>query len=263
MAIVISLYLLLLIAANFSPAQRYLAGLAEGILSEKLQTKVEIDRLELGLFNRVTLHDVCVFDQMGDTLLNARLMSAKIEYMPLLKGKVALRTVSLLDSRIRLYQTAANTAPNYQFLLEAFKSKKQGPSRLNLSLGSLIIRRTAISYDLRYKPYTPGRFSTSHLHLSDIDANVSLRSLTPDRVNLRIRHIAFKEQSGLTVNHLALRFEKDKDRLTVRNFDLSLPHSRLMAENLTASINPDQRLPLLSRLSLSGRLSSEIGRAHV
>lgn len=257
MAIVITLYLLLLIAANFPPAQRYLAGLAEGILSEKLQTKVEIDRLELGLFNRVTLHDVCVFDQAGNTLLNARLMSAKIEYMPLLKGKVALRTVSLLDSRIRLYQTAANTAPNYQFLLEAFKSKKQGPSRLNLSLGSLIIRRTAISYDLRYKPKTPGRFSTSHLYLSDIDANVSLRSLTPDRVNLRIRHLAFKEQSGLTVNHLALRFEKDKDRLTVRNFDLSLPHSRLMAENLTASINPDQRLPLLSRLSLSGRLSSE------
>ncbi|MGN1353454.1 MAG: translocation/assembly module TamB domain-containing protein [Alloprevotella sp.] len=257
LAIVISLYLLLLIAANFPPAQRYLAGLAEGILSEKLQTKVEIDRLELGLFNRVTLHDVRVFDQMGDTLLNARLMSAKIEYMPLLKGKVALRTVSLLDSRIRLYQTEAGSAPNYQFVLEAFKSKKQGPSKLNLSLGSLIIRRTAVNYDLRYKPHTPGRFSSAHLHLSGIDANVSLRSLTPDRVNLRIRHLAFKEQSGLTVDHLALRFEKDKDSLAVSDFDLRLPHSRLMAKNLTAIIHPDKHLPLTRRLTLSGRLSSE------
>ncbi len=257
MAIVITLYLLLLIAANFTPAQRYLAGLVEDVLSEKLKTKVEIDRLELGLFNRVTLHDVCMFDQGGDTLLTARLISGKIEYMPLLKGKVALRTVSLLDSRIRLYQTEAGSAPNYQFVLDAFKSEKQGPSKLNLSLGSLIIRRTEVSYDLLDKPATPGRFSPAHIHLSGIDANVSLRRLTPDEVNLRIRHLAFKEHSGLTVNHLALRFEKDKDSLAVKGLDLSLPHSRLMADHLTATIKSDGHLPLLQRLTASGRLTSE------
>ena len=256
LAIVITLYLLLLIAANFTPAQRYLAGLVEDVLSEKLKTKVEIDRLELGLFNRVTLHGVCVFDQGGDTLLNARLVSGKIEYTPLLQGKVALRTVSLLDGRIRLYQSTAQSAPNYQFVLDAFKSEKQGPSKLNLSLGSLIIRRTDVSYDLRYKPTSPGRFSTAHLHLSDIDANVSLHKLTPDEVNLRIRHLAFKDHSGLSVEHLALRFEKNKDSLTVNGFDLSLPHSRLMAKCLKGTIKPGKHLSLLQRLTLNGRLTS-------
>ena len=142
------------------------------MLSDKLATDVRIERVKIGLFNRLTLHQVCVADTLGDTLLRADVISAKIEYSPLLEGRISLRTASLLDGYIRLYQRTPQEAPNYQFVADALSSKeKDKPSSTDFSLGSLIIRRLSLSYDKRYLPQTPRRFNPSHVSVKDLDAN--------------------------------------------------------------------------------------------
>ncbi len=248
-------YLLLLLFANFSPCQRMLADIAEDVLSEKLKTDVKIGNLELGLFNRILLYDVQIKDKKNVDLLTADLLSAKIEYLPLLEGRVAVRTASLLDGKVRLYKENEKSQPNYQFVLDAFKSDKKEPSKLNLSLNSLILRRCALAYDEHYKPKTPQEFSLSHINVSDFNANISLKKLTPDSINLRVRGVTLKEHSGFNVRNLSFRLAANKQKGTISHFELLLPHSHFREDGLEATYDATDGDTFLKTIRLNGQIA--------
>ena len=70
--LLIGLYLLLLFVLNFSPTQQFLTDKAAALLSGRLGTELRIGRVEVGLFNRVTLIDVGLKDRSGRDMLRAR-----------------------------------------------------------------------------------------------------------------------------------------------------------------------------------------------
>ncbi len=249
-------YLTMLFIVNFTPAQRWLSALAEDILREKLHTAVSIDRVELGLFNRIILHGLRVNDRQNVPMISAQLLSAKIEYLPLLQGQVSLRSVSLLDGTVNLYKTRADSAANYQFFLDAFSSGKKGPSKLNLSLNSLILRRCKVSYNERYKTLQPRRFDLAHISLSGLEANVSLKALTADSINLRVRKLAFLERSGLEVRNLSFRLSADNSCCQINDFELSLPNSRIRQENLKVNYKRDHGASIGQTLRVRGHIGN-------
>lgn len=220
-------YLLLLIAVNNTAMQGYIAREAAVALSKKLGTRVAIGRAEVGLFNSLTLRDVQMDDRRGEPLLRAKLLSAKLRLRSLLAGHTELRSVSLLDGDIRLYKQRADSAANFAFVIEAFASRDTTPSRIDLRMGSIILRRVQLRYDERYRGATPWRFNASHLRLSDLNAGLSLRQLTPDSLSLRVRSLEATEQSGLRLDHLSLRAQATARRIHIEQFDLRLPHSHV------------------------------------
>lgn len=249
---VLSLYLLILLLANFSPAQRWLTDVVEASLERKLRTEVEIGHVEVGLFNRVMLHDVCLFDQGGKPLLSGGLLSVKVALAPLLQGEVSLRSVSLIDVTVKLRKDRREGPTNFAFVLDAFKSEKKGPSSLNLRINSLILRRCSVSYDETYRLRTPRAFNPGHIAATDIDANISLKRLTPDSLNLRVRHVAFREQSGLDVRDLSLRIAAGRRGAELSRFRLRLPHSEITERQLSARYDGRDLPTLLRTLRISG-----------
>ena len=192
-------------------------------------------QVEVGLFNRVLLSDVSLKDPTGRELLAARSLSCKIELLPLLRKEVSLRSVSLLDADVRLYRARPGAPANFQFLIDAFSSgKTQKKSRLDLRVNSLIVRRCRVSYDVLSAPATPREFNPSHVAVSALDANVSLKRLTPDSLNLRVRKLAFREKCGLQVKRLTFRFAANRRKGTVEDFILELPDTYVAQERLTA-----------------------------
>ena len=96
--------------------------------------------------------------------------------------------MSLLDADVNLYQQKADSAANYQFLIDAFASKDRKPkSGINLRINSIILRRVNIRYDKRFLPHTPHKFTPSHIGLADINANISLKNITTKQLDLRVR----------------------------------------------------------------------------
>lgn len=247
-------YLLLLFLVNFTPLQHGLARMIEKGLEDKLHTEVRISRLEIGLFNRIVLHDVYIEDRQKVPMLSSSLMSAKIEYRALLEGRVSLRSVSMLDGKVNLYKTKADSAANFQFVLDAFKSKSKGPSHLNLTLNSLIIRRLNLKYDERYRAKTPQQFNASHLHISQLNTNISLKTLTPDSINLRVRSLDFKEQSGLDVRSFSFRLAANKRHMAVTKFELCLPNSKFAEDELQADYNFSTPKDFLKTITLHGQI---------
>lgn len=236
LGVVLSVYLLLLILVNFGPAGKWLTHVTQQQLAHKLQTYVEIGRVELGLFNSVTLHDVVIHDRAGKQMLKAGLLSTKVEIMPILRGDITLRTVALLDGDIRLSKLKADTAMNFQFVIDAFASKeKKQPSQLNLCANSVIVRRCHLSYDACYLPHQKGQLDPAHLDFKHIDANISLKRLTSDSLNLRIRSLSFAERSGLRVRSLRARLAAGRNVANLEDFHLALDESHISVPRLRAS----------------------------
>lgn len=250
-------YLLVLFVINFSPSRRFLTAEVADVLAGRLGTEVEVGDVEVGLFNRLVLRDVCLKDRAGEDLLRAGHLSAKVELRGLLRGEVSLRTVALLDADVRLYRSAADAPENFRFILDAFSSKeKKEESALNLRVGSIILRRCNLTYDARYLPETPGRFNTAHVGVRGLEANVSLKRLTADSLNLRVRSLEFREKCGLEVKGLSLRLQADRRGGKVSDFELRLPGSRLAEKSLTASYDARGGAEAFWRsLRLAGRLT--------
>ena len=229
----LTVYLVTLFVFNFSPARRWITDKAENALQELLQTKVEIEDIEVGLFNRLSLKNVTVYDQSGKQMLKAKFISAKIEWRSLVKDAVTLRTVSVLDGTFTLYKPAANSPANFQFVLDAFASKdKSKPSSLNLGINSLILRRCRVRYDEYAKPRTPQTFNAAHIALSAIDANISLKKLSTDSLNLRVRHLAAKEQCGLDLRELPFIVQANRKAALLKNLNIEIGDSHIRQSEL-------------------------------
>ena len=240
---------------NFTPTQQWLTRSVEQVLENKLKTAVEIGQVEIGLFNRVTLRDVRIEDHNGKDFLRAGLLSAKIELASLTRGEVNLRTISFLDGDVKLYTNKEGEPINIQFIIDAFKSKDENDkSDLNLCVNSLIVRRCNVSYDAVYCPETPGRMNPSHIDVKGFDANISLKRLTKDSLNLRIRSLKLQEKSGLDIRKLSLRMAANRRHCDVSHFELELPTTRFAKEGLKADYVLNDSCEFWRTLNVNGAL---------
>lgn len=201
-------------------------------LSERLGTEVDIETIEVGLFNRLILKNVTLQDQQQKPLLQAGLITGKIELRELLKNRITLRTVSLLDTEIQLYREQKDKPTNFQFIIDALSSKEKGGDKPDVSIHSLILRRVNLSYHEYDRPRTPGLLNPGHLDFKQIDANLSLKAITTDSLNLRVRSLGFNEGCGIGVEHLQFRLTANRKQAHLQDFSLRLPHSRIALESL-------------------------------
>lgn len=269
LGVLLALYVALIFALDNSRVQEFIADVAEEKLSETLGSKVEIGRVAIGLFNAVELHEVTLYDQADEKMLHSKLIYGKVQSLPLLKGKVAIRNISILDGDIVLYKETKDGAPNFKFVIDAFKSDTKKKKPLDITINSLLLRRCRLAYDDRYValpesyrtsadglPVRP--FSAHHILASDIDANISLKHLTDNDVNLRIRQLKFKEQSGLMVQDLRAHIVADRQHADISDFYVRLPQSHISQKLISADYDFKDAATFKKTLTLKGELHDAV-----
>ncbi len=211
------------------------------MLSTKLGTQVSIRSISIGLLNRVDVDSILVMDQSGQPMLCARHLGVRLEMIPLLRKELVVKHAGLYDCKVRLYRATDGAKPNYQFLLDSLSSSSgsQGP-KLKFSARSFICRNVDLRYDILNAFQTPGQLNPRHIHLSEINGNFRTGSLRHDDLDIRIRQLQFKEQSGFQLKRLRCHALLAGQDLTVHHLDLRLPHSSLQIPQLTARLQRGQ-----------------------
>ncbi|MBR4297965.1 MAG: translocation/assembly module TamB [Bacteroidaceae bacterium] len=250
-------YLVLLVCLNLRPIKNLWIGEIEQSVSSLLHSKVEIKDVEVGLFNRIVLHDLTVYDQNEEVLLSSKKFSAKILLRDLLKSKISLRSVLLMDTDVHLYQVAKDSAYNFQYIVDLFQTSEDASTQTQLKIGSLIVTRANVSCDKRWMPKPAQGFSKDHIALNDIHANLSVNIINNDSIHLRVRKFACTESCGFAINNVRFNAEIGKSGITLDKTRISLPHSDIIAE-APISISFDQKqLPLINGDILIKSLSSQ------
>lgn len=191
----------------------------------------------MGLLNRLIVEDLLLYDQQGEELLKVPRLSIRFDILPLLKGRISISSVQLFGCSISLSQAHPKAAPNYQFLIEALSSKEESQdSNLDLRINSILIRRGNLSHHLQSEKETPHVFNPHHLHVQNLLANLSLKTLSNDSINIGVKRLSFSEAySGFGVKRLQLKLTANHNRLHLDDLILDLPESRLQIDSLGLS----------------------------
>ena len=204
-------------------------------LSDLLNTRVTIGRINIGLLNRIIIDDVLLDDQSGKEMLKITRLSAKFDIMPFFKGKISISSVQLFGFNINLQKKTPDSPPNFKFVLDAFASNDtvKKDNSLDLRINSILIRRGRMAYHVLSEEETPGKFNAKHVQLQNIIANISLKALSKDSINLGIKRLSLDEKvSGFSLKKMSLKLVANSRQTSIDNFAIELPETSLKLDTI-------------------------------
>ena len=233
---VVSLYLLIAVMVHIPYVQQSLASGVASVISSKLNTRVEIGRVDLGFLNRLVIDNTTIYDQGGKPMVRAARLAVRIDLLQLVEGRIRISSAQVFSTHFTLYRANAASAPNFQFALDALASKDSTKAKtpLDLSVNSFIMRHCSVKYDQLDRPHTPGRFNPAHLHITNIGTYIRLYALTDDSLNVALNTLSATEQSGVKVDAMSLSLVAGGSECRLRDLSLRLPHSHIAIADITA-----------------------------
>ena len=204
-------------------------------LSDLLNTRVTIGRINIGLLNRIIIDDVLLDDQDEQEMLKVTRLSAKFDIMPFFKGKISISSVQLFGFNINIQKKTPDSPPNFKFVLDAFASNDtvKKDNSLDLRINSILIRRGRMAYHVLSEEETPGKFNAKHIHLQNIIANISLKALSKDSINLGIKRLSLDEKvSGFSLKKMSLKLVANSRQTSIDNFAIELPETSLKLDTI-------------------------------
>lgn len=235
--------------------QRAMGGWIADLTETRLGVPVRVGAVQLGINGRIVVTDLSADDREGRPLLRANRVAARLNVWPLLKGRVRIGNVQLIGLEANLLQERADSATNFQFIIDAFGKKNNGPARFDVSIGQVVVRRAHVTWHQSWKAETPGRLNPGHLDLSQVNATVQVDVLRPDSMSIDIRRLDAREQSGLIISGFRGQLTSDYRTMRLNGFVLEMPHTRLSIPRAELTADSTRHLSHAS-IRLDGRLST-------
>ena len=233
MALII--YLTGLSLSKIPAVQSWTADVLSQSLSEYFETKIFIEDVRPGLFNRLIIDNVKVYDQKDSLMLNAARIATKIRILPLLNKKIHIDNAQIIGANIALYKTDNNSPLNCQFLIDKLSKKDKSPkSKVNVQIGALLARRSSVRYDMHAVPETPQHINHNHLHINNIDVNAKVFVNIPDTLRIDLKKLSFIEENGLVVEHLSFILEANDRNANLSDFIFKTNLTDLRIAHLSA-----------------------------
>ncbi len=256
--IVIAVYLILALSINIHAVQVLIADTVASVLSKELGTRVEIGRIQLGFNGRIIIDDIIMDDQNGVTMLRVSRMGTKVNLWELLESRIRLGNVQLFGMRAELYQETASDAPNFQFVVDALTSEDSTKTtQIDLYIGQILVRRTNVRWEQKWKEEKPGILNVAHLSLENLNATAELNALTDDTLNFELKRLDVTEgMSGLCIKSLNFDVVANRQMVEVTDFCLSLPNSSLEAKELSSTFGVDGKTLSDFSVEMDGHIES-------
>lgn len=223
----------LFIALSLPGVQRDIRATCERELSKLLDSEVSIADLNITPFNRVTLRRVAITDALGDTAITVDRIGAGISLLDLtLHRNFVVNYAEIIGLDGHLHRAYPDSPLNISNIIEALrpKEKKKEPAMFDLRINSIVLRRTAFTYDIDSIPHRADSVSWDrhHIAIDNMRADIEIPRLSNDAYLIDLKRLAFDTRAGLTITDLSGRFDVTSKGISVTDMRLELPSSRLV-----------------------------------
>ena len=248
----------LAILTHTPSVQSFIGKKVAEAVGDKLGTRVKIGRVDIGFLNRLIIDNVIIYDKEQVDMLKAGRISAKFDIIDLSRGRITITSAQLFALQARLYKSAPDKQPNFQFVLDSLASKDtETKSTLDLAIKSLVIRNGHVIYDEKYIARTQ-LFSPSHINIDKISTHIMLNKLSNDSLNIYTKKFSCVEQSGLAINDFTFSLAANRSHAAFREFMLETPQSKIMIPELDLAYQCNDQGMIPSSLEYQGGLSGII-----
>ena len=131
--------------------QKRLVENATQMLSDYLHTTVRIEKANVSFIDQgVRLYGVEIDDQQQRKMFRMRELGVDLKILPLLNHEVSISQAKIRGLEARLYKPASDSdsVANYQFVLDAFKSKKK-PQTDSVAVDTTQVKKKPMTIDVK------------------------------------------------------------------------------------------------------------------
>ncbi len=196
---------------------------------------MSVGQIRLRPFRSIQLRELYAGDLQGDTLLYVDHLSAGFRLLPLLKGRLTIRSVDLDDFTVNLRRADVGAPLNLQFLIDAFASSDTTKTSggLVVEIDDIRLARGRFSYEVLSVAPRDSIFNPGCIRIRDLEAHIRLPSIDMKRLDIAIERLSFRERSGLTLENFSFAVTSDREVVTLSDLELSLPRSLLKIPHAT------------------------------
>lgn len=227
----IGLPMLIYVLLTLPSIQGYMCEKAEVELSRLLDTPVEISSLSIAPFNRITLRGVTVKDNEGDTLMTVTRLGAGVNpFDAITTEQISVDYAEIVGLNIHLSKEDKNSPLNIDHIIKALQGKdpNKPKSSINLDIKTVVIRNSAVSYDVKSEPWLVGKFDLNHISVTDFRADITIPKISNEEIQVGAKRISFIEKSGLNLVDLHADIDLNPGKsLSISDFAIELPNSYL------------------------------------
>ncbi len=219
-------------------------------LSESLNSKISIGRVDIGFFNKLHLEDVLIEDQNSDTLLFSKLVTAKIDTLRFHKKHIAIDQLSFTQNNISVSRDSTGSF-NFRFLADALKNKPQKDTlkRWEIKCNYFDFGQSNISYrDSR---------DNKNIFISNLDLDISEFKSVADSTSFKINQLGLKE-NNLDLKHIDARVAVRDNTIEITDLNLKSGFSDLSKSNLQVQLYSE-----LDSMNVPFDFNMQIGQSHI
>lgn len=136
---------------HIDAVQDRLTANATQMLSDYLQTTVRIEKASVSFIDQgVRLYGVEIDDQQQRKMFRMRELGVDLKILPLLHHEVSISQAKIRGLEARLYKPASDSdsVANFQFVLNAFKSKKK-PQTDSVAVDTTQVKKKPMTIDVK------------------------------------------------------------------------------------------------------------------
>lgn len=204
--LLIVLPILLSLLLDIPAVQNFVVHKAAALVSRKLETRVSIARVDIGLFNKLRAEGLYVEDYQRDTLLYVGRLEAFVTGFGIFSDGIVLGRAELGQAKLYLRETPSGDMNIKQIVdrLSSKNKKKKGDFKLTIT--SAVIDGMDFCLERRNRKNPPHGIDFGHMHLYDMHALVDDLAIEGPSISMTIGSLGAFEQSGFELKDLAGRF---------------------------------------------------------
>lgn len=237
---IIGLNVILYILLSIPAVQQKVVDFAIGQIKPKINTELSIDKVQIRLFNHISLEGVYVEDQGKDTLLYAKKLAVDFSIWGLLNNKLEINNIDLDGAFVNVSQKTPDSPFNFEFIIDAFidttAQDTSSGSGMEIIIDDIKINNSQINYNVLSEPETPNVFNPSHISISNLNTRLALPSIDILKLNAEIKSLSFQEKSGLIVKNVEAKALSKGTTIWSDKVNVSLSHSSLVLDSLRYNI---------------------------
>ncbi|MFH2094524.1 MAG: translocation/assembly module TamB domain-containing protein [Bacteroidota bacterium] len=260
---IIRLLLVAYLLLQSNPVQKMIIDYITGYFSEKLQTRIEIGKVDIGLFNRVIFEDVYVEDQNTDTLMYVSDFVFELDEISFDSSAVYIEKLLLGNAYINAIADTGHTF-NYQFIIDYFVSgeKDTSASSWSISCRNVGLTGSRINYFMRESADEDGILNFDRLSVKDLNVEVGDFQMEGDTFNFSIKEFNFFERSGFAITTLFTDVKMTPENIELNDFTVHTGNSHLNTRYFVLSYKnlSEDFSDFLNRVKIDAEIvSSQIG----
>lgn len=230
----------LFVVVSLPSIQEKICKIGEKELSKLLGTTVDIEAIDITPFNRLSLKNVTIKDSYSSDAIKIEQIGAGIDYYEFFKNdNIVISHAELIGLDAKIYKHDSSSPLNIQNIINALKpkDKTKPPTKFDIRINTVVIRKSQIAFDILSEPSLEGRFDPNHVLLSDWNADILLPQLKNDDFIIDIHRFIAKEKSGISLTELQGLFHIASTGVSAEGLEVELDNSKFAFNDIAITHN--------------------------